>query len=77
MDLGKRALRTVPSAERDISVLTMTLSPDAFRMVKSEIQAFRKRIAKIAVDDANPDRVFQMNMQLFPVSRRPKEDANA
>lgn len=70
LDLAKRALEKIPQNERDLSVLTMTLSPDSFRIVKSELQHMRKRFAKIAVEENNPDRVYQMNIQLFPVSRK-------
>lgn len=69
MDLAKQALNDIPSEERDISVLTMGLSPDAFRLVKHEIQHFRKRLAKIAVDDSSANRVFQMNFQFFPITK--------
>jgi uncharacterized protein (TIGR02147 family) len=70
MDLAKRALQKIPSEDRDISVLTMTLSPDSFRLIKSELQSIRKKFAKIAIDDNNPDRVYQLNMQFFPVTKK-------
>jgi uncharacterized protein (TIGR02147 family) len=76
LDLAKRALQKVPAAERDISVLTMTLSRDTFQMVKSEIQFVRKRIAKLAVDEDKPDRVYQLNMQLFPLSKSIEDNEN-
>jgi uncharacterized protein (TIGR02147 family) len=72
MELAKRAIRKIPAAERDVSVLTMTLSPDTFQMVKSELQHIRKRIAKIAVDEDKPDRVYQLNIQFFPVTKKPE-----
>lgn len=71
MELAKRAIQKIPAAERDVSVLTMTLSQDTFQMVKSELQYIRKRIAKIAVDEDKPDRVYQLNMQFFPVTKKP------
>jgi uncharacterized protein (TIGR02147 family) len=70
MDLAKRALQKIPPEDRDISVLTMTLSPDSFRLIKSELQSIRKKFAKIAIDDTNSDRVYQLNMQFFPVTRK-------
>lgn len=68
MDLAKRALNDIPTDERDISVLTMGLSPDGFRLAKNEIQHFRKRLAKIAMDDQAANRIFQINFQFFPIS---------
>jgi uncharacterized protein (TIGR02147 family) len=69
MDLAKRALEEIPASERDISVMTFSLSPDGFRMAKREIQHFRKRMARLALEDTGLNRVFQFNMQLFPVSK--------
>jgi uncharacterized protein (TIGR02147 family) len=70
MELAKRAIQKIPASERDVSVLTMTLSPDTFQMIKSELQHIRKRIAKIAVDEDKPDRVYQLNIQFFPVTKK-------
>jgi len=69
MDMAKQALLNVQPEERDISVMTMGLSPDTFRLVKRELQYFRKRLAKIAMDDSCSNQVFQMNLQLFPVTQ--------
>ncbi len=70
MDLAKRALEKIPASQRDISVLTMSVSRETFIQIKSEIQHFRKRIAKIAVEGKEPDQVYQMNLAFFPVTKR-------
>jgi uncharacterized protein (TIGR02147 family) len=70
IELAKAALDRMPMAERDISCMTVTLSMDSFEQVKSEIQAFRKRLSAIAVADAKSDQVFQCNIQFFPVTRK-------
>jgi uncharacterized protein (TIGR02147 family) len=70
IELAKAALDHMPMAERDISCLTLTLSMESFDQVKSEIQAFRKRLSAIAVADAKSDQVFQCNIQFFPVTRK-------
>lgn len=70
MDLAKDALDRIPSAERDISTLTLTLSEAGFRVAVEEIRNMRKRLLKLAVDEPKPDRVFQCNLQLFPLSRK-------
>lgn len=56
--------------ERDISALTLGISTEAFNRIKVRIQSFRKEIMEIARESDNPDRVFQMNLQFFPVSKR-------
>lgn len=70
MDLARRALEKIPAWQRDISVLTMTVSPSSFKQAKSEIQHFRKRMAKIAIEEQDPDQVYQLNIQFFPVTKR-------
>jgi uncharacterized protein (TIGR02147 family) len=69
MDLAKRALEMVPSQKRDISFVSLTLSPETFAAVKSEIQSFRKKLLLIAKDEAHPHHVYQCNIQFFPVSK--------
>jgi uncharacterized protein (TIGR02147 family) len=56
--------------ERDISALTLGISAEAFNRIKARIQSFRKEIMEIAGESDDPDRVFQMNLQFFPVSRQ-------
>lgn len=70
MELAKIALDRFPMAERDISCMTMTLSQSSFEQVKSEIQAFRKRLSAIVIADEKVDQVFQCNVQFFPVTKK-------
>lgn len=67
------AIDTVPKEERDISSLTLSVSPKTFRIIKEEIQAFRKRLLQIASEDKSPSQVCLVGMQLLPRSRREKE----
>jgi uncharacterized protein (TIGR02147 family) len=74
MDMAKRSLEKHPPGARDISFVSLTLSKESFGFVKSEVQAFRKRLLLMARDEQNPDRLFQCNIQLFPVSKQPGGD---
>lgn len=69
MDLASSALDDVAAEFREISVLTMGLSEDSFWNIKNEIRHFRKRLAKIAMEDKNANRLYQLNFQLFPLSQ--------
>jgi uncharacterized protein (TIGR02147 family) len=71
MDMAKRSLQKHPAEERDISFVSLTLSKERFNQVKSEVQAFRKRLLLMAKDEQKPDRVYQCNIQLFPVTGQP------
>ncbi len=68
MDLAKRSIDKHPAAARDISGLTMGVSQDGFKRIKAEIQAFRKRIMAIAMNDSGEDMIYQLNLHLFPFS---------
>ena len=61
--------------ERDISALTLGVSEEDFQRIKARIQAFRKGIMDMAMDSADPDRVYQLNFQLFPWARDPRNEA--
>ncbi len=73
MDMAKNALNKVDAKERDISCLSMSLSEDNFQLIKMEIQYFRKRLAKLAVEETNKQRVYQLNFQFFPVTTETNE----
>jgi uncharacterized protein (TIGR02147 family) len=55
----------------DMSTLTLSFSKETFLAVKREIDALRKKIAAMAEKDARADRVYQMNYNLFPLTRLP------
>lgn len=70
LDLARRTLDTCKSDERDISGVTMSLSRNAFEKIKEEIALFRKKVMLVAESDSHEDQVFQLNLQLFPLSKR-------
>jgi uncharacterized protein (TIGR02147 family) len=69
MDMAKRSLQKHPVQNRDISFVSLTLSAESFAMVKSEVQAFRKKLLLISKDEQKPANVYQCNIQLFPVTQ--------
>jgi uncharacterized protein (TIGR02147 family) len=75
MDMAKRSLEKHPADKRDISFVSLTLSPESFAQVKSEVQMFRKKLLLIAKQEEKADRVYQCNMQLFPVTK-PQDGGN-
>ena len=69
MDLAKRSIDRHPSSSRDISGVTMSISQNGFRRIKSELKAFRKRIQAIASADTGEDMVYQLNLHFIPLTR--------
>lgn len=59
----------VPREQRDISALTLGVSEQDFSLIRERIRDFRKEILKIASESNHPDRVVQLNFQLFQVSK--------
>ncbi|SHL12549.1 TIGR02147 family protein [Fibrobacter sp. UWEL] len=68
-ELAVKALDQVPLNERDISGLTMGISESAYQKIVKEIADFRRRITAIAVESAGEQRVYRLNMQLFPLTK--------
>jgi uncharacterized protein (TIGR02147 family) len=64
------ALRRLPPDNRDISSLLVNVSEENYLKIQEKIRDLRDEIFSIARDDANPQVVMQLNIQLFPRSRR-------
>lgn len=72
-ELAVRSLDEVPMNERDISGLTLGVSEDAFYRITKEIEDFRRRVASIVMQDTDEDRVYRLNVQLFPLTKKIKK----
>jgi uncharacterized protein (TIGR02147 family) len=70
MTLATEALDRFPSAEREISSVTIGMSEETFSKIKKEIEDFRSRLMAIAEEDRDKERIYQMNFQLFPLSKQ-------
>ncbi len=71
------ANNTISPEERYVSGITMGVSKGCYDMLVAEISQFRERVKTIVSGDRGSDRVYQFNVQLFPMSRAVhKEDEN-
>lgn len=68
-ELAVRALDEIPINERDISGLTLGVSENAFYRISQEIADFRRRISSIVMEDTGENRVYRLNVQLFPLTK--------
>jgi len=73
IEIGREAVMNFDHTERNISSVTMSISEDVFEKIADEISEFRKRILEISEQSNNPDRVYQLNIQLFPFTKPVKE----
>lgn len=68
--LAEDALRLLPVHEREFNGLTIAIPNAKLGEVKDKIRAFRKELNQIASSYSGADEVYQLNIQLFPVSKR-------
>jgi uncharacterized protein (TIGR02147 family) len=70
IDLGKESLTSVESSLRDISAISIAIPEEKLPELKKEISALRKKLLSMAEQETKPDAVYQVNFQLFPLSRQ-------
>jgi uncharacterized protein (TIGR02147 family) len=73
MDLAKEALERFPKKQRDSSTLTLGLSKEGYLAAVEKIAALRKELLDIARFDRQIDRVIQVNLHAFPLTKIVKE----
>jgi uncharacterized protein (TIGR02147 family) len=67
--LAQRALDHLPREERDISSLTLSVAETSLPLIKRKLAELRQELLLLAESEAAPERVMQLNLQLFPLSR--------
>ncbi|MCJ8275695.1 MAG: TIGR02147 family protein [Bdellovibrionales bacterium] len=69
MDRAKDSLDLHKGSEREVSSVCVPVSEETFQKMKKRIQEFRKEMMALAENDSSADRVYQMNIQLFPLTK--------
>ena len=69
IDLAKDSLQRHSKDIRNISTLTLTLSPESVQKAFSEIETVQNKILALAEKDRNVNSVYQINFQMFPLTR--------
>jgi uncharacterized protein (TIGR02147 family) len=71
MTLAAQSLSSVPGEERDITSATVGFRQEDLPRIKKKIEAFRKTLlAEMETSGRKPDRIYQLNIQLFPVTQK-------
>ena len=65
--LGAESIDRDPPSMRNISGLTLGISQAGYEKIVERMSAFRKEIAQIANEDKDADKVYQMQLLLFPI----------
>lgn len=69
MENGVTALDRFAKEKRDFSTMTMRFSSEGYKKVRQILKRTREEIAHIEEEDKAANQVYQINMQLFPVSK--------
>ncbi|MBK8801827.1 MAG: TIGR02147 family protein [Fibrobacteres bacterium] len=73
LGLALQALDRIPKEDRDISTLTVTLANEDLEKLSALKLNFRKAVLDLAAQASRSDRVWQVNLQVFPLSRSGEE----
>jgi uncharacterized protein (TIGR02147 family) len=75
LELAAESLKRYPRAQRDVSTLNLAVDDQSFAAICDILRECRRQIQKQAETTSNPDRVMQLAMAFFPVSRNPGSPA--
>lgn len=69
-ELGGESIEKVDPLERDISGLTVSIPESEMSAISAELQRCRRRIMEIAQNSSDANRVYRLNLHLFPLTKR-------
>ncbi len=73
IQLAQQALEKLDSNQRDIRSVTLGLPKSAFKDLKSRIESFWIELMDFAGSQTQTEEVYQINLQLFPLSKGRKD----
>ena len=70
--MGEFAIQSLdlPISERVMSGYTLGLTRRAYERIKKETEDYYRRVVAIATEEDDTERVYRLNVQLFPMSER-------
>jgi uncharacterized protein (TIGR02147 family) len=69
LDMAHKAYDINRVHHLDMSTLTLSVSEDSYKEFKKDLAALRNKFASMAKRDSFPDRIYQLNCNLFPLSK--------
>lgn len=73
--LAEHSLRYHQPENRDVSTLTVTADKESLKKIKDLTRKYRQEVLKVVSDCENPNQVFQLNIQFFPLSVNVEEES--
>ncbi len=74
LSLANRALDNVPIAERNVTSLTVTMTPSQYGQVCAMLEQFRREILDVterSAQEGEAELVYHFGFQLIPMTRKP------
>jgi len=69
LKLAVGAIDTIPPELRDISTLTVSASRQCLEVIRERISDIRHEIIELVRKDKDVEEVYQINFQIFPLTR--------
>ena len=76
LKLAVGAIDTLPKEFRDISTLTVSVSRQCIESIRDRISEMRHEIIELIRKDKDLEEVYQINFQLFPLTRNSTKNKN-
>jgi uncharacterized protein (TIGR02147 family) len=73
MELARNALMEVEPQKRDFQALTFAVSHELLEDIKSETEQFWKMVLAKSESCSEASTIYQLNIQLFPVTTKDEE----
>lgn len=77
IDLAGESLERHPRDLRDITTLTLALDLDDLPEARERLRTLRESLLRLSSESPAPRHVFQLNLQLFPLTRVPEGERQA
>jgi len=68
LSLASEAYERFPDKQIDMSTITLSISKKTKDLIKEEAAVFRKKVLSLAEKDPNPECLYQLNCQIFPLT---------
>ena len=77
LKLAEESFARHPKEDRDISTVTITLSSKNLDEVKARVKELRQSLLHLRSEGDEPDSVYQVNIQVFPLTQIEKQNAGS
>lgn len=70
IELAGNSVEDIPVDKRNVSAITSKVSDKGYAKIKNRVAEFREELMQIISEDEDVDLVYQINFQIFPVSKK-------